>query len=110
MPVIAFHGLQDPLAPYEGGDTVMQPPIEAWAVAWAKRDGCKEAPDLTQPATAVTVRTWSGCNGNAEVILYSIADEGHSWPGSPTLPSAITSQAVNATDLMWDFFQAHPMP
>jgi len=44
------------------------------------------------------------------VILYTLADHGHSWPGSPVMPKAITSQAVNATDLMWDFFKQHPMP
>ncbi len=111
LPVMAFHGLQDQLAPYEGGGfDVMMPPVEDWAAAWAMRDGCARAPGITSPTGGVTVRTWSDCKGNAEVILYSIADEGHSWPGSPTLPAAITSQAVNATDLMWDFFQSHPMP
>lgn len=111
VPVLAFHGLEDPLAPYAGGGfDSMEPPVEAWAGAWAKRDGCMAAPDVTTPIDTVTVRTWRGCQGDAEVILYTLEDEGHSWPGSPTLPSAITSQAVNATDLMWDFFQAHPMP
>ncbi len=111
MPVLAFHGLQDQLAPYAGsGFDVMEPPIEDWAAAWASRDGCLAAPVVSTPAETVTVRTWSTCQGNAEVLLYTLADEGHSWPGSPTMPSAITSQAVNATDLMWDFFQAHPMP
>jgi poly(3-hydroxybutyrate) depolymerase len=35
---------------------------------------------------------------------------GHSWPGSSMMFGEITSQAINATDIMWDFFQAHPMP
>jgi acetyl-CoA acyltransferase len=48
--------------------------------------------------------------GGAEVILYTLANHGHSWPGSLVMPRDITSQAVNATDLMWDFFMRHPMP
>lgn len=111
MPVLAFHGLEDALAPYAGGgiDT-MEPPVEDWAAAWARRDGCNAGPAVTAPVQAVTVRTWSACQGNAEVVLYTLAGEGHSWPGSPTMPKEITSQAINATDIMWTFFKAHPMP
>ncbi len=111
MPVLAFHGLDDQLAPYAGGGfDAMEPPVEAWAAAWAKRDGCKGEPVVSQPADTVTVRTWSECEGNAEVVLYTLDGEGHSWPGSPTMPAAITSQAVNANDVMWEFFQQHQMP
>lgn len=57
----------------------------------------------------VTGKTWSHCPGGAEAIWYSIENHGHSWPDSSLLP-AITSQAINATDVMWDFFVAHPLP
>jgi polyhydroxybutyrate depolymerase len=111
MPVLAFHGLDDHLVPYTGGSaSSMEPPIEAWAAAWGDRDGCASAPSVTTPVDTVTVRMWSSCHGNAEVVLYTVANHGHSWPGSPTMPRAITSQAVNATDVIWSFFQAHPMP
>ncbi len=111
MPVLAFHGLDDHLVPYTGGTPIsMEPPIEEWAASWATYDGCNTAPAITTPVDTVTVHTWSGCQGNAEVILYTLANHGHSWPGSPTMPKAITSQAINATDVMWDFFQAHPLP
>jgi polyhydroxybutyrate depolymerase len=111
MPVLAFHGLDDHLVPYTGGTPAsMEPSIEAWASAWATRDGCSTTATITTPVDSVTVHTWSGCQRNAEVILYTLANHGHSWPGSPTMPKAITSQAISATDVMWDFFQAHPMP
>jgi poly(3-hydroxybutyrate) depolymerase len=38
----------------------------------------------------------------------AIADGGHTWPGGSPLSERITgktSQAVDATQLMWDFFQ-----
>ncbi len=88
----------------------MQPPVEDWAAAWAKRDGCTKGPQLATPVDTVTVRTWNACSGGSEVVLYTLEGEGHSWPGSLTMPAAITSQAVNATAIMWDFFQEHPMP
>jgi polyhydroxybutyrate depolymerase len=111
VPVLAFHGLDDNIVPYEGGEPkAMLPRIPDWAAAWAKRDGCNETPAESTPTDGVTIQTWSGCEGGAEVILYSLADHGHSWPGSSVMPRAITSQAVNATDVMWEFFQAHPLP
>jgi polyhydroxybutyrate depolymerase len=111
VPVLAFHGLDDHIVPYEGGTPKsMEPPIEEWAAAWAERDGCNTTPAVTTPTDGVTVRMWTGCQGDAEVILYTLAKHGHSWPGSPVMPKLITSQAVNATDLMWDFFKAHPLP
>jgi poly(3-hydroxybutyrate) depolymerase len=54
--------------------------------------------------------TGPGCRGNVEVILYALANHGHSWPGSPVMPKEITLQAVNATDVMQEFFKRHPMP
>jgi poly(3-hydroxybutyrate) depolymerase len=41
--------------------------------------------------------------------LYAMANHGRSWPGSLVMPRSITSQSVSAIDLMWDFFEAHPM-
>jgi polyhydroxybutyrate depolymerase len=111
MPVLAFHGLDDNIVPYTGGiPQMMEPPIPDWAVAWAERDGCGSTPAETSPVDTVTVQTWSGCQGSAEVILYTLANHGHSWPGSPVMPKAITSQAINATDVMWAFFKEHPLP
>ena len=111
VPVLAFHGLADNIIPYEGGKPkIMAPPIEEWASNWASINGCSPTPRKTTPVVTVTVYTWSGCQDNADVILYSLANHGHSWPGSAVMPASITSQAVNATDLMWEFFKAHPMP
>ena len=111
VPVLAFHGLDDKVIPYEGGTSkIMAPPIEEWAASWGTLNGCSSTPGITTPVDTVTVRTWSGCQNNADVILYTLANHGHSWPGSAIMPGSITSQAVNATDLIWEFFQAHPMP
>jgi len=110
IPVIAFHGLTDKVVPYEGaGEGIAEPPIHTWAEAWANRNGCAPTPSVTQPVPSVTAETWGNCSQNADVILYTLDHHGHSWPGSAMLPQ-ITSQAINATDLIWDFFKAHPLP
>lgn len=111
VPVLAFHGLNDNIVPYDGGTPkAMEPPIEEWAASWGTLNGCSSTPNITTPAEGVSVRTWSGCKENADVILYTLSNHGHSWPGSTIMPKAITSQAVNATDVMWEFFKAHPLP
>jgi polyhydroxybutyrate depolymerase len=111
IPLLAFHGLDDQVVPYEGfREQAVVPAIEGWAAEWAERNGCDPTPIITTPQDTVTVRSWSNCIDDADVILYSLENHGHSWPGSSVMPSTITSQAINATDIMWDFFQAHPMP
>ncbi len=109
VPVLAFHGLDDHITSY-AGDEPYAPPIEDWAAGWARRNECISGPELSAPVDTVTVRTWTGCKENADVILYTLEDHGHSWPGSSIMPGSITSQAVDATDVMWDFFVEHPMP
>ncbi len=49
----------------------------------------------------------------APVILYTIQDGGHAWPGGEPLPAFIVGQTtseIDATQLMWDFFQQHSLP
>jgi polyhydroxybutyrate depolymerase len=47
-------------------------------------------------------------------LFYRIEDGGHTWPGSSivlTQPwSGKTSQDIVASQLIWQFFEAHPLP
>ncbi|HEX9006217.1 MAG TPA: PHB depolymerase family esterase, partial [Bacteroidota bacterium] len=71
LSVLAFHGLNDSVVPYEGGiPASMEPPIEQWAAGWASRDGCASSPAVTTPVQGVMVRSWPGCQDGAEVVLY----------------------------------------
>ncbi|MCJ7530116.1 MAG: hypothetical protein MUO64_03695 [Anaerolineales bacterium] len=55
--------------------------------------------------------TWGNCREGADVILYTTEGGGYSWPGSDILPQlGITTKDINATDVIWAFFAAHPMP
>ena len=44
------------------------------------------------------------CDEDATLELYVVEGGGHVWPGAPG-----ATQEISATDLMWDFFQAHPL-
>jgi polyhydroxybutyrate depolymerase len=108
--VLVFHGLDDTMIPYQGNN-VDSPPVRAWVQAWADRNGCHFQPQTSQPGVTITRETWGDCDQDVEVTFYSIAGAGHTWPGSQfgALMGGTTS-AINATDVMWEFFESHPRP
>lgn len=109
LPVVAFHGTSDEIVPYTG-DSVL-PPIENWAAGWASRNGCGPVPTVTHQQGDATGRTWQSCDMDATVTLYSIEGGGHIWPGSSLVQLFDQgSQGIVATDVIWDFFEAHPLP
>jgi polyhydroxybutyrate depolymerase len=116
VPVLAFHGTADPVDPYEGhGQPYWSYSVLDAAKRWAARDGCAARPAVTHPAPTVTLTTYGSCRNGAAVSLYTIAGEGHEWPGGPVLPPALTrvlgpqSTAIDANAVMWKFFTAHPL-
>jgi polyhydroxybutyrate depolymerase len=106
--VIVFHGTDDPTIPYDGVENDI-PPVQLWVGAWAERNGCDPTPMLSHPHSAVTMETWANCDDDVEVALYTLEGGGHTWPGAP-LSANLGSffPYINATDVIWDFFEAHP--
>ncbi len=111
MPFIAFHGTNDRIVPYEGWNTML-PPIQEWALEWAGRNGCNLTPEMLPATGEVTGIRYTGCEQNADVILYSIDGGGHTWPGSESLFSFLlgrTTQDINASAAMWAFFSGYQL-
>lgn len=117
VPIISFHGTADPVDPYDGnGQAYWTYSVPQAAQDWASQDGGSTTASSSTPVSSVTLTKYSGCSGGAEVELYTIAGEGHEWPGGPHLRKSITkllgpqSTAISANQLMWAFFEAHPLP
>ena len=117
VPIIAFHGTADPVDPYGGhGEAYWTYSVPQAAQYWAQQDGCSAKATTTHPDPTVTLTAYGGCHAGASVELYTIAGEGHEWPGGPTLPAALEhvlgpqSSAISANAVMWAFFEAHPLP
>jgi len=135
MPAIIFWGKLDCVLPFYGGlgacliggekgvpktapsapvrDGAV-PPVEDAVAAWAARNGCDEKPTVTKVGEHSERRTFTGCKADAAIDFYVIANGGHTWPGSkaaaarekdPNDPQGITTMEVDATALMWEFFQ-----
>jgi polyhydroxybutyrate depolymerase len=134
VPVIAFHGTADDFVSFGGGlgtGVSSLPPADAQelvaiaapsdsgksipqvAAAWAARNGCEPKPSQASVAKDVKVVRYS-CPARADVELYEIAGGGHTWPGSK-FSKAIeqfvgpTTLSIDADDVMWKFFERHPL-
>lgn len=91
--------------------------LDGTALKWVALDACSSAPqtltlaDQAGDGTMVRKQTYSGCQGNSEVVLYSIESGEDTWPGGKQyLPSMIigkTTRNLEASEVLWDFFSHH---
>jgi polyhydroxybutyrate depolymerase len=117
MPVIAFHGVEDQIVNYQGGDSSRDqrydfPAVEDWAAGWAALNSCGSSPELSDITNEITRIYYSSCTEGADVILYSVADGGHTWPGGRKLPvwiAGYTNPDIHASALMWEFFSRYSL-
>ena len=58
--------------------------------------------------------TESDYKNGTEVINYVIETGGHTWPGDwqylPQIVIGKTTKNLNASEVTWGFFKAHPKP
>ena len=100
MPVFDVHGNNDPIVSYSYvGQTID---------FWKQHNACTTETTSYQHGDATCV-THGGCTGGADVVLCTIDNGGHQWPGGDALPFlGYKSDDLIATDAQWDFFVAHP--
>jgi polyhydroxybutyrate depolymerase len=116
--LITFFGGADPIRPIEGGTHIilgasrtLHPAAESWAT-WQRLLNCPTQPSQESNQEGVRFTGYKPCVGGAEVAIYVIDQMGHHWPGGrESLPKALIGEPldlVDATDLIWAFFEAHP--
>ncbi|MGA9398871.1 MAG: PHB depolymerase family esterase [Anaerolineaceae bacterium] len=116
VPLIAFHGTSDPIVPYHGGPSesfeLPFPDVPAWIKDWAVINGCNSTPQTLPSSGSVSGIVYEACDRNAGVVFYTIDEGGHAWPGGEPLPEWLvgeTTQDIDATRVMWEFFQQHSL-
>lgn len=125
VPVLAFHGTEDPIIPYAGGGLnartiaeqnlyhdalppgVPEPLGQDQSMArWAAHNGCGKPAVEERVSAEVRRRTWPSCD--AETVLYIVEGGGHSWPGKsfPEFETMFghTTTDIDATSLLTEFF------
>jgi polyhydroxybutyrate depolymerase len=119
--LVAISGTEDPLVLWGGGPVARNRgrtmSVPDSVALWARLNGCPAPASVTQepdrdPADGTRVRreTYGPCQEGASVVLYAVEGGGHSWPGSTRSRLPLTgrlSRDINATDVIWGFFEAH---
>lgn len=106
--VVAVHGTDDDVVPFDGLGPLL-PAIPDWAASWAERNACTSGPSEQRITDDVVELSWTDCRDDADVGLYVVEGGGHGWPGTPNPERAAdTTSTISATELILDFFAAHP--
>ncbi len=114
--VLMFHGTADEHLPYDGGVGpkslvgVDFASVQESVDFWRMFNGCNPQPQ-TESFADIRHEVWSGCREGVAVELYTILGGGHAWPGgnSTGRPGADQpTQTISASQLIWEFFAAHP--
>jgi polyhydroxybutyrate depolymerase len=115
VPLLHIHSSLDTLVPYLGGIGIggyYFPPVDSALQVWVNIDGCTHGPETITDNNMYTAIRWTGCRDGSTVIRYLTKDGGHSWPGGhkPRPRADEPSTAINATDIIWDFFYQYALP
>jgi polyhydroxybutyrate depolymerase len=117
LSVLHIHGTADTRIPYAGGEGegyahINGPPVETVVAKWRAVDDCGQ-PTVSTSGPLTT--SMASCPNGRTIELITIAGAGHQWPGSQNKPAQQAvlgtdepSTALNATDVFWQFFAAHP--
>lgn len=87
-------------------------PDVAQAEYWAKVNGCPPPSGKKDTAGKTVELTWTNCSSGRPVQFYRVANNGHAWPGGKAgrTEADQPTTAVNASEIMWAFFEANPKP
>lgn len=80
--------------------------FEAGLATWRQRLRC--TPATAAPAAPTVTRTLARCADGSDVDVHVVDGMGHAWPGARSGQLAAPDAPIVATDVLWDFFAAHP--
>lgn len=120
VPLLYLTGTADPLNPFAGGEVRIgrrafgtKPPVREMIGQWVKMHGCSGKTRVQYPMDDATGIAYGRPGRPAAVVLGMIDGHGHHWPGGRSaLPDFIggpNTAKLNATDLIWRFFEEHPL-
>jgi polyhydroxybutyrate depolymerase len=122
--VMFIHGTDDPLVLIDGGPVARNHgrsvSLAEASSFWRKWDqteskpATEELPDRAHDGTTVHRDAYEGGKQGTEVVVYTIAGGGHTWPGGPQyLPKFVVGKAsrnLDGTRAIWEFFWKHRIP
>jgi polyhydroxybutyrate depolymerase len=98
--VIHVHGLSDQFVHFSGGGKFDFPSVEEGIETWVELNNCVSFATEEDEENGITHITYDPCQAGTAVELYTIDSGGHDWPRTK----------MPASEIIWDFFVAHPKP
>tara|TARA_B100000965_G_scaffold111231_1_gene91823 strand:+ start:6814 stop:7746 length:933 start_codon:yes stop_codon:yes gene_type:complete len=100
--IIHFHGTSDAVVPYNGNSWTTN--VENAQAFWDNYNNCQSRSEVTIPdfngdGVYSSQLTSYNCDGNREVILYTMEGEGHTWFRKAW------GHDLNSSELIWEFFK-----
>jgi polyhydroxybutyrate depolymerase len=119
--VMFIQGTADPLVHIEGGMVAhthgRNISLDDAARFWLDYDKIKSKPESTDlphhdpNGTSVHRDLYAGGQQDTEVVVYTIQDGGHTWPGGtqyfPAILVGKVNHDINASEVIWDFVSRH---
>jgi polyhydroxybutyrate depolymerase len=110
VPIIHMHSELDAKIPYYGGVGIggyYYPPVDSVLNVWSAKNNCTSVPQVITDNAQYKLTEWPACGNGALMQCYLTKDGGHAWPGGRKSRDQADepSTAINANDLIWDFFQ-----
>lgn len=77
---------------------------------WTERNRCTGLAKRVLDVPGAVCEAYQQCADGVQVEVCTTETGGHSWPGASSVRAGkeAASQAINANDVMWDFFQRVP--
>jgi polyhydroxybutyrate depolymerase len=122
VPVIQFQGLLDPQVSYYGGlmdstryDRIPRISVDENIRFWVNQNKLSLKPAKEGVKGMAEFKQYGSETNGPEVILWTLKDGGHTWPGGKEMSLSKRSvgnvnRDVDASAVMWEFFKRHPMP
>ncbi|HRI43345.1 MAG TPA: PHB depolymerase family esterase [Fimbriimonadaceae bacterium] len=110
IPVIAFHGWQNDVMPYDGGPAARAKreyvSVNETIRFWRSVNACTAQPLISRYGHRETVRIlYPAVGTGADVILYKLPKHDHEWP--TTVLDGEDGASRTPAELMWAFFSTH---
>ena len=111
--VIALHGLLDESVPYDGGrgnntrNDRFDLSVNESISFWVEHNECDITPNRNiSDSGNVVIDYYLNGENESEVALVTVINGGHAWFGSDK--DTTENQEINATEVIWEFFENHP--
>lgn len=112
VPVLHIHAKDDSHVQFGGGagkdarDRSDFTSVPDTVAKWVGLNQCPARPQRVLDEHGAYCDLFAPCKNGTQVKLCVTDTGGHSWPGAEKTRNGSASQALSATDMMWDFFSS----